>query len=142
MTQTLQKPQLVFFLSIPPIILAGLLGGESTTIINIHDTYFIIPHLTISILISIGFAIVGLGYWLMYKAQYKLITGLNFAHVVLTFGSLLITYCISVFTKGYNEFSLFNQTPKLELIQTVAILLILLGQFIYLINIVSSILRR
>ena len=142
MTQIIQKPHLIFFLSIPIIILTGLLSGESTLDINIHDTYFIISYLDISILISIVFAIIGFGYWLMYKAQHKLINGLNFAHIVLTFGSLLFTYCISFFTKGYSEFPLFDDTPKLALAQSLTALLILLGLFVFLINIVISILKR
>lgn len=142
MTQIIKKPYLIFLLSIPIVLLIGIFNEESTLTINVHDTYFIIAYLHVAILISILFSILGFGYWLMNKAQYKLNKGLNLAHIILTFGSLSITYFISFVIKDHGEFPLYDQTPKLMLAQIVTVLLILLGLILFFINIGTSILKR
>jgi cytochrome c oxidase subunit 1 len=56
----INKPHLIFLLSIPIIMLIGILSGDTALDINVHDTYYIIAYLHIAILISILFGIIGL----------------------------------------------------------------------------------
>src|SRR5690606_36301779 len=72
------------------IILIGFLSGTEPLDINVHDTYYVIEHGVISILISIIFGIIGLGYWIMQKANRRLSKWLNLIHIVLTIGGLLL----------------------------------------------------
>ena len=138
------KPHLIFWLSVPLIILIGILSGTETMDVNIHDTYFVFTKYHLSILISALFGIIGFGYWIMKKANRKLSKWLNWIHIILTFGSLLIMLGIPFisFESKKSEFPLYDDVSIQNLILTLIFLTIIFGQLFYIINIIIGIFRK
>ncbi len=141
----MKKPHLVFFLSIPIIMLIGVLNGYSTLDINIHDTYFVVAHLHLAILISILFGIIGCTYWAIQKANGKLSKWLNLIHIVLTIGGLVAIFTVPPLLFAYNtesNFPLYDNLILKNLILISMFFLMMFGQLIYLINITIGIFRK
>lgn len=62
MNKLIEKPHLIFLLAVPITMTIGMLRGDEVLDINVHDTYFVIAHLHLTILMSILFGIIGMGY--------------------------------------------------------------------------------
>lgn len=136
------KPDLIFFLSIPVILLIGIMSGGATLDINVHDTYFVIAHFHIAVLISILFGIIGVGYWIMKKANRKLSKWLNWTHIVLTIGGLIAIFGISYLSLGsdtHSQFPYFDELERKNSILTSIIFIVIFGQLMYLINLIIGI---
>ncbi len=97
MNKLIKKPHLIFFISIPKIIIIGILSRDNVFDINVRDSYFVMNYLDFSIMISILFAIIGFGYWIMQKVDRKLSKRLNRVHIGLTFGGTLIVWVLTKF---------------------------------------------
>ena len=134
----IEKPHLIFFLAIPVIILIGVLSGyeatNETLDFNVHDTYYVIAHFHLITIICILFGIIGLGYWIMQKTDKKLSKSLNWIHVGLTFGGTLVVWILTQFYR--TEIIEYEFNNNLTLTITLIILLMVLGQIVYLINII------
>ena len=140
MNRLIEKPHLIFLLAIPIIMLIGILSGDAVLDINIHDTYFVITHLHFEILISILFGIIGIGYWIMLKTGRKLSKWLNWTHIGLTFGGTLL---VRILTKFYRpEFLEYEFNNNLTLIISLIILLMIIGQLIFPINIIYGLTKK
>ena len=140
MSRLTNKPHLIFLLSIPIIILFGILHRNEMLDINVHDTYFVISQIDFTILISILFGIIGLGYWIMLKANRKLSKLLNLIHITLTFGGILLIWILSqLFRESIMEYDFNNYlTLAIYLIALIAVF----GQIIYPINIIYGIIKK
>ena len=136
----INKPHLIFLLSIPIIILFGILNRNEMLDINVHDTYFVFSQIDLTILISILFSIIGIGYWIMLKANRKLSKWLNLIHITLTFGGILLIWILAqLFRESIMEYNFNNNlTFGIYLIALIAIF----GQLIYPINIISGIIKK
>jgi len=135
----INKPYLIFWTSIPIIILFGILTKADSFGFNIYDTYFIIATNDLIILFSFLFGIIGLGYWTMLKANRKLSKWLNFTHIMLTFGGILIIWILSqLYRESIEEFD-FNDNLTFA-IYSIALITVF-GQIIYPINIVSGLIK-
>ena len=136
----INKPHLIFLLSIPIIILFGILNRNEMLDINVHDTYFVFSQIDLTILISILFGIIGIGYWMMLKANRKLSKWLNLIHITLTFGGILLIWILAqLFRESIMEYNFNNNlTFGIYLIALIAIF----GQLIYPINIISGIIKK
>jgi len=136
----IDKPYLIFWTSIPIIILLGILTKADSFGFNVHDTYFVIATNDLIILISILFGIIGLGYWIMVKANRKLSKWLNLIHIALTFGGILLIWILSqFFRESIMEFE-FNDNLTLA-IYIIALILVL-GQIIYPVNIIGGLIKN
>ena len=135
-----KKPHLIFLFSIPIIILFGILNRNEILDINVHDTYFVFSPIDLTILISILFGIIGIGYWIMLKANRKLSKWLNLIHITLTFGGILLIWIFAqLFRESIMEYNFNNNlTFGIYLIALIAIF----GQLIYPINIISGIIKK
>ncbi|WP_299523685.1 cbb3-type cytochrome c oxidase subunit I [Winogradskyella sp.] len=140
MNKLIEKPHLIFLLVIPIIMLIGILSGDSVLDINVHDTYFVIAYLHLAILISILFGIIGIGYWIMKKANRKLSKWLNWTHIGLTFGGTLVVWILTNFYR--TEIMEYEFNNNLTLIITLIILLIIIGQLIFPINIIYGLIKK
>jgi len=134
------KPHLIFLLAIPIIILIGILSGESVLDINVHDTYYVIAHFHLAILISILFGIIGIGYWIMQKANRKLSKWLNWTHIGITFGGILIVLILTQFYR--NELMEYEFNNNLTFFVTLFILLVFFAQLIFPINIIYGLIKK
>jgi heme/copper-type cytochrome/quinol oxidase subunit 1 len=140
MSNITNKPHLIFWISIPIIILFGIVNRNDMLYINVHDTYFVFSKTDLAIMLSILFAIIGLGYWMLLKASGKLSKLLNLIHMTLTFGGILLIWVLaqlfrkSIINYDFNE----NLTLAIYIISLIAIL----GQIIYPLNIIRGLINR
>lgn len=140
MSRITNKPHLIFWLSIPLIMLSGFVSSVENLDINIHDTYYVFSLTDLNILISILFAIIGLGYWIMLKANRKLSKWLNLAHIALTFGGILLIWILSqLYRESIVEFD-FNDNLTLAIY--LIVLISVIGQIIFPINIISGLIKN
>ena len=140
MSRIINKPHLIFWISIPIIILIGLLNRNEILDVNIHDTYFVFSKTDLTIVISILFTIIGLGYWIMLKANRKLTKWLNLTHIVLTFGGIFLMWILTkLFPESIMEYDFnYNLAWGIYLIALITIF----GQIIFPINIISGIIKK
>lgn len=134
------KPHLIFLIAIPIIILIGILSGDAVLDINVHDTYYVIAYFHLATLISILFGIIGIGYWIMQKANRKLSKWLNWTHVGMTFGGILIVWILTKFYR--TEIMEYEFNNNLSLIITLIVLLMIVGQLIFPINIIYGLTKK
>lgn len=140
MSRITHKPHLIFLLSIPLIMLSGFVSSIDNLDINIHDTYYVFSLTDLNIVISILFAIIGLGYWIMLKTHRKLSKWLNLTHIALTFGGILLIWILSqLYRESIVEFD-FNNNLTLAIYSTA--LISVFGQIIFPINIISGLIRN
>jgi len=139
-----EKPHLIFWLSIPLIIIVEFLRENEPLDFNIHDSYYVISRGVISILISLFFGIIGLGYWLMQKANKKLSKWMNWIHIFLTFGGIIsITLIPHVFKSSTaSEFSLFDDLSRQYIAATILVVLVIFSQLIYLTNLIIGLFNK
>ncbi|MBC7000901.1 cbb3-type cytochrome c oxidase subunit I [Cytophaga sp. FL35] len=140
MNRLFEKPHLIFLLAIPIIMLIGILSGDAVLDINVHDTYLVIAYLHFAVLISIVFGIIGIGYWIMQKANRKLSKWLIWTHIGLTFGGTLIVWILNKFYR--TEIMEYEFNNNLTLIITLIILLMIIGQLIFPINIIYGLIKN
>ncbi len=138
MTTPIKKPHLIFLFAIPVLLLIGILSWDTVLDINVHDTYFVIAHLHIAILLSVVFGLLGLGYWIVLKVGGKLSKVLTLVHMVFTIGGVLGLYLLPVFSFTSESTSNFPQYDDLVIknIMTVCVLVIMVcAQLLYLANV-------
>ncbi|MFS4469707.1 cbb3-type cytochrome c oxidase subunit I [Maribacter sp. 2210JD10-5] len=144
MSKFSKSPYLIFFIAAAVTMLVGILSRDATLDINIHDTYFIIGYLHLAVLISIFFGLIGLGYWIMHKMNKRLSMWLNWTHILLTIGGLIVLFMTPYFSftfKDQSAFPLFDELERKNLIMISTISLMIIAQFIYLINLIIGMFR-
>ncbi|WP_103071637.1 hypothetical protein [Aquimarina sediminis] len=139
MSKIFCKPYLLFWISIPIILLVIFFSGDSTLDINIHDTYFVIEHAYISYLVSITLGLIGLGYWIMIKLNRKLSKTLIAIHELLTLGGFLAIWISNMIFK---RVPLFDSIGTENLVLTIFALLIIIGQVFYLLNLIMGLFKK
>lgn len=140
MNKLTNKPYLIFLLSIPLLLIAGFLKGDSTFDLNIYDTYFVIAKTYLAWLIAMIFGVIGLVYLLIVKSNRKLSKWLTGIHIVLTFGGFLLTLVLAQFYKEDNLLSNYNDNLTATI--TLIILIIILVQIIFPINIIYAFVKK
>ncbi|MBD0834394.1 hypothetical protein [Aestuariibaculum suncheonense] len=135
----LDRPYLIFWISIPIIILNAAYSRNDTIQLSIYDTYYIFSRFHLFLSISLLFAFMGLGYWIMHKAEKCLSQSLNIIHVTLTFGGIfiiwIISVCLHVSIMQYDANN--NITNAIYLVAFI----VFLSQIVYLINIIKSLFK-
>lgn len=140
MNKLIKNPHLIFLLAIPIIMLIGILSGDAVLDINVRDTYYVVEYLHLASIISILFGIIGIGYWIMLKANRKLTKWLNWTHIGLTFGGPLVVWILTLFYR--TEIMEYGFNNNLTIIITLILLLIVLGQLVFPINIIYGFIKR
>ena len=140
MNKLIDKPHLIFVLAIPILLLIGLLSGDAALDIQVYDTYYVVTYLHVAILISIVFGIIGIGYWIMQKADRILSTWLIWVHIGLTFGGILIVWILTRFYRV--EFMEYEFNNNLTQIIAMIILLMVVGQLLFPINILYGLIKK
>lgn len=145
-TNLFRNPHLIFWGCIPVLLLIGLIQNdevkERAIDIAIHDTYFVIAHYHFIKFICYFFLVLGLIYFGLKSLKIELNKTLNTFHTLLT---ILITFFIlypfNVFkTKQYEGIPKFPEDLNLEI--SLAGIILLLVQLIFVINIVVSVIRN
>lgn len=121
-------------------MLSGFLSSINDLDINIHDTYYVFSLFDLNTLISILFGIIGLGYWIVLKANRKLSKWLNLIHIALTFGGILLIWILAqLFRESIMEYDFNN---NLTLAIYIIALIAVFGQIIYPINIIYGLIKK
>lgn len=134
-----KRPHIIFlvFAVITFILRFNANGGID---IIIHDTYYVISNYHFATLISILFGIIGLIYWIVKKVNGNLSKRLNLVHVTLTFGGIFLILILNeFFRKSIMEYD-FNENLTMVIYLISAI--VIFGQIIFPINIISGIIRK
>jgi heme/copper-type cytochrome/quinol oxidase subunit 1 len=135
-----KKPHLIFWISIPILMIIGLIGENKVLDINVHDTYYIISHTHLAIFISFNFGIIGLGYWLALKTIRKLSKLLSLIHIIITFGGIILIWILSqLFRESIME---QEYNTNLSLSITLITVIVILGQIIFPINIIRGLIKK
>ncbi len=132
-----KKPYIPFFIAAPILLLTGLLDSDSTLDINIHDTYFIIDYFHLSIVMSLFFSLIGVGYLIMKKKTLSI--WLNRIHIGVTFGGIITVKILILLL----NIEMMESTLNFILIFIIwsIVLFIVLIQIIFPINIIYGLIK-
>jgi len=134
-----KRPHIIFLVSAVITFILGF-NANGGIDINIHDTYYVISNYHFATLTSILFGIIGLIYWIVKKVNRNLSKRLNLVHVTLTFGGIFLILILNeFFRKSIMEYD-FNENLTMVIYLISAI--VILGQIIFPINIISGIIRK
>ena len=145
MKSILNKPQILLWILIPVILLIGFLAPDETLVINFHDSYYVIALIHLAEFVSILFGITGLGYWIILKVNRKLINVLTLTHIIITIGgSAILLLAPYFFSDDSTETTFFKFDNLIEqnMMNLFALLLIVIGLIIFIINILQSLFRN
>ncbi|TLV02496.1 hypothetical protein [Dyadobacter luticola] len=127
---TSTSPHAVCWLSIPIILLAGLLFKQHAIDFQLYDTYYVLGIIQYAGAVAILIGFFGLIYWMMRKAGKKLNYSMSFLHIAITIVTLTI---IALLASNANiAFQTF-----FALLFTFAA-----AQIIFLVNVILSFFRR
>ena len=129
-----KKPHLVYLTAIPILILMGVFSGDASFDINIKDTYLIVSYLYLTLGVAILFGIIGIGYWMVHKAERKLSKWLTWVHIILTLGGAIAIGVLIQFNSTESLGNNFNS--NFTLVIPLIVFLMVIGQLIFPINII------
>ncbi|KRB57998.1 cbb3-type cytochrome c oxidase subunit I [Flavobacterium sp. Root186] len=119
----------LFWITAISILLIGIINSDSTLDINVHDTYFVIAHFYIALVLFLLFFLMGLGYWFIQKVLKKqLLKYLTAIHTVILIGSFIGYWLVMLYFKLFPKdmaFSLFDDYQLINVILTTQLLLII-----------------
>lgn len=119
---------------------------DNTLDINIHDTYFVIEHLHVAILLTLFYFLNGIGYWLVEKVfKKKLFNVLTIIHCIILFGSFISYWLVFIYSKLFlsDPFPLFDNYDLINKTLMLSFLVIFfIGLPIYFINLLIGIFRK
>lgn len=146
----INKPHLLFFALSGITLLIGIINHDLKLDINVHDTYFVIAHLDLSILFFTILNVIDIGYWAIIASQKPLFKKLTFLHSGTTsfvFILIVILYFIpdplSLDLDRVNSNSVL--IPDLyitEIILFYTVLILILVQPLYVVNIICALFRK
>lgn len=126
----------LFLTAIPIVLIYILLFSNSALDVQFHDTYFVITYFYIGIVMSILLAVFGVVYWWMKKKNFHLKKGMSIAHILLTF-AFFAFLLFNIFRPVRNDY-----LNGAGLVFTNMVLLFILGQLLFLVNIGISIFEK
>ncbi|MEO5776368.1 MAG: hypothetical protein ABIQ27_05650 [Flavobacterium sp.] len=141
-----RKPYLLLIIAAVLLLIAGfIVFGASTIVFNVHDTYYVIANSHLSWLLAMILASLSLIYWTLEKAKVGVVPVLSKIHV---YGTLLFVigfffpYSLLFSSSESREFPFFDDIQYVNLCLTVNALLFLFLQFLFIINIFVSIIKK
>ncbi len=139
MNLTLNKPYQPIWWAIPFILALSIIGLNSTIDLQLHDTYFVLTSIHIGILFSILLGVIGSLYW--FTRNKKLIAWMTASHVIITIVAFVIITVSSLFFKASirSDFAIFRTVNQILL---AIILIMILSQVIFILNLIISLIRN
>lgn len=131
-------------------LLIGLVnnGPDDTLDINVHDTYFVIAHLHVAIVLFLFYFLNGVGYWAIQSVfKKKLEKSLTLIHTVIVIGSFVFYWLLILFTSVFLTHSNFILSYDVSYIINMVvvyefILIIFVAIPAYITNILIGIFRK
>ncbi|WP_405208233.1 hypothetical protein [Aquimarina sp. LLG6339-5] len=141
LSKLLKKPYLLFWGIIPLLLLLSYYEADQTLDINIHDTYYVFSQQQLMILVSIFFGLTGFIYWLLERFNFKTVTLLNLLHLIFTIGLILINSIQELLADYFLGKSYYTNSHVPNTSIWLFILIISIGQIIFVVNIFLAILK-
>lgn len=146
MNTLLNKTHLFFFLIIPLILAVSFYKPKGTFDINIKDTYFVIRHPHLGILLSIFYLILGTIYFCLLKKGIQLSNWIVYIHTILSIGGLILIWLL--LKKNFHPSANFEETLRVmkfekyfTYITVTTFFCILLSQIVFLIGIIIKLIK-
>ena len=140
MNKIYNNSHLIFWFSIPILLLIRITSNNQDLDINVHDTYIVFQPNELIIIISLLFGVIGIVYWLLKKLNRKLSKWLSLIHIFFTIGGILLIWILSHF---FNESPLeYEINDKIRTIIYIIVLLSIFGQIVFPINILIALLSK
>lgn len=134
------RPEQICWITVPLLLLPGLLTYRQSVDLYLHDTYFVISNLHLGVLFGLGLSLLGLGYWLVQKTNGNLFRLLSIIHLWLTLGGVLsIMLLVPLMSTEANMQAAYHPVNYLLL---AALTALVLGQPLYILNLLIGSLRR
>jgi heme/copper-type cytochrome/quinol oxidase subunit 1 len=140
------QPEFLFLITGLLIVAYRLLFVHEPLDIAIHDTYILVDSLHITFLVTILFVILSFPYTLLREANKPLSKTGGWLHYILTMAPLLAFILALPITIQYNSNHSFSENmqyaEKYNILMTVSCMLCVLGQLVFLVNILVSLFKR
>ncbi|GAB3927323.1 hypothetical protein [Larkinella terrae] len=127
-----RKPYLISWLTSPAFVFTGLLFSQRTFDLQLYDTYFVISNPYFVLVGSAFLLAIGFGYWLVSLTGKTLNRTLTVTHLLLTIGVLILVELPLL------DSNTLAGTKWLAL----SVVVFLVGQCAYGINMVVTLMRR
>ncbi|PKV51321.1 hypothetical protein ATE84_3396 [Aquimarina sp. MAR_2010_214] len=137
----LKKPHLLFWSIIPLLLLLSFYKADQTLDVNVHDTYFVFSQQQLLVLLSLFFGLTGFIYWLLENFNFKTLTLLNVLHLIFTIGVVLTNSIQGFLLDYFLDKRYYTNTSIPNSSVWFCILVVITGQFIFIINIILAILK-
>lgn len=132
------------------IVIIGLIKNISVENdvldINIHDTYFVISNLDLTLFLSFLYFLNGFGYWIVQKKlKRNLIKSLTIIHSIILIGGFLSYWLVLGYSKLFikSPFPLFDDYEIInKTLVIIASLIVAIGIPIYSINLMIGIFKK
>jgi hypothetical protein len=140
LTSLIHKPYLYFWFTSLLILAKGLLDqliyDDPTSVINIHDTYFVIPHLYFAVLCALLYFIGGILYWI-FKC-FRLFRSLTVIHTLVSIlGVIIYPIIIPLIALAEDDISY----EGVNIAGALLFFLVSLVQLLFIINLLAAPLR-
>lgn len=130
----MNKTPFAFILSEVLILLFTIVFSNSNFNLNLHDTYFIISYLHISIVVCIYLILIGFIYLIFKKLNNKL----GVIHLIVSIFPIIISIASSYILEQQN----LENVKRINYIIAFSALIIILGQIIFIINIIKQVYNK
>lgn len=132
MTKTTHIPRIAATHGITSLLLlATSLFTSGSADIAVHDTYFVISHNHVLILIALLYVVFGLITWGMHKLSRRLSTVLNWLHYLITSLCLLLIFVLLTTTttlpSTYSDYSVLKENASSPSMMDLNVWLTILG---------------
>jgi heme/copper-type cytochrome/quinol oxidase subunit 1 len=128
------------------ILLIGQFFSNSILDIAIHDTYLLISYMHVAIILCASFLFFAFIYFILKKVNKPLYSVLGWTHYCLTVLPLLSATVINFTPNRHFANQNFNEemanAERYNVIIVISVLLCILGQFLFVVNIIASLLKR
>lgn len=124
-------------------LFTGILSKDNIIDIQLHDTYFVFTNFYVGLLFALMLGVEGIGYYMIRQNNRRLVSGLNWIHLILTFLCILFLFSVSINPKSVssNQYD-FERWQILGMASIIAFLLLTFAQLVYLLNLTIGLFRR
>lgn len=122
----------------------SLVFAKQTLDINLHDSYFIVSWHYLLILNAVLAALTGIIYYLFFRFYKPLGLNLGIIHYMFVLMSIItLSYAVNITTQPINYTSSYNQIiVRSTEVLLIAVAFFIAGHFLFLINIIRTLLKR
>lgn len=139
MKRILERPQLLFLVLAPAILLLGFFNKGDSITVAIYDTYFVLDTWSVSLYSAVFFLMIALNYTLLSFAKKKPKRKFIVLHILLQIIALIpFTYVFYMFDHNKE----YEQESQIMLIFVLSFFLFLLATILHFITFIGSLRRK